>query len=390
MAGENELLEAEGITSTHTEVEQNQPTHDLQIEDKGTGVDSLDKRLEELANGTSRGNEAKKVASTETKVQTKPATNAADKGTQEQQQAQLQPQRSSVIVGGYAGKAPRAYGQRFNWDAQGNVIDKTTGGVIAAAGSDRKAFERMLPIINSSAVEADKFKTAYEGAIKANTIATSLNLTPEEYSIGARIMAQWKSDPKKALDFMIKEAQNNGVDVSDLGVRGGGGATAQQIQTALEEVVKKHLEPFSFITSERQEQQQYREALTAADQSINEFYTSYPDAKVHEDSLAKIMSARQGTSLETAYLILKNSALEQKLDWTKDLVPQIQALMGKQPQPNSNGQPANTQRTLPNMNGRVGSTAIIPRKAGPMAGTVSSKDIVLEAMRNAGMDVSDI
>lgn len=394
MAGENELLEAEGIDPNAQDVNiEEQDTNDLTLpEASKTGNESLDKRLEELAIGTTRGNETAK-ASEPKQAPAKPAAISLNKEAQTQANG-VQPQQRSPSSGGWAGKAPRAYGPRFNWDAQGNVIDRTTGGVIAAAGPERKAFERMIPIISAATTEADKFKTAYEGAIKSNTIASSLNLTPEEYSIGARIMAQWKSDPKKALAFMVKEAQNNGVDVSDLGIAGGVGLSRTDLQTVLEDAIKKHLEPFSFITSERQEQQAQREALQEAQGAIEEFYTTYPDATLHEDSLAKIMHARPGTSMETAYLILKNHALQNGFDWSKDLIPQIQAFLGKQQQPNgranSNGQPAIQQRQLPNMNGRNGSPAIVPQRQGAMAGSVSSGDIVKEAMRAAGMDISDV
>lgn len=391
MAGQDDVLEAEGVLNQDVNADVTQQTNDTttqQTDIHKTGNESLDKRLEELATGSSRGNEANQ-GNKANDVSKQPVV--VPKGKEVQAQGNVQPIVGRTSVGGFTGKAPRAYGPRFNWDAQGNVIDKTTGGIIAAAGSERKAFERMVPIINAHATEADKYKGMYEAAIKGNTVATALGLSPEEYSVGARIMAQWKTDPKKALGFLLKEAQNNGVDVSDLGIAGGGGLSRQDLQSTLEDIVKKHLEPFSFITTERQEQQTQREAMNEAQGVVEEFYTHAPDARVHEDSLAKIMVAKPGTSLNEAYLILKNHALENRLDWTKDLVPQIQALVTKQPNGQSpNGQPANGQRSLPNMNGRANSTAIVPRKNGAMSGDTSSKNIVLEAMRAAGMDVTDI
>lgn len=396
MAGQDDVLEAEGVQNQDVNADVTQQTNGTntttqQTDIHKTGNDSLDKRLEELATGSSRGNETQKNQ-TDNKQQLSAEQIADAKAKQTQDKATTtQPIVSRTGVGGFTGKAPRAYGPRFNWDAQGNVIDKTTGGIIAAAGSERKAFERMVPIINAHATEADKYKGMYEAAIKGNTIATSLNLSPEEYSIGARIMAQWKTDPKKSIAFMIKEAQNNGVDVSDLGVAAGAGPSVQQIQTALEDIVKKHLEPFSFITTEREDSTRRTQELAEATSVVDEFYGIQPDARIHEDSLAKIMNARPNTSLNEAYLILKNHALENKLDWTKDLVPQIQALVTKQPNGQTpNGQPANPQRQLPNLNGRPNSDAIVPRRNGTMSGDTSSKNIVLEAMRAAGMNVTDI
>lgn len=393
MAGENELLEAEGIdpNAPDTEIEQQDViTKDNTPDTAKTGNDSLDKRLEELATGTTRGNEALK-AGDKSQVQGKPAVVPGSK-EEKPQATTVQQQQPSTSVGGFAGKAPRAYGPRFNWDAKGNVIDKTTGSVIAAAGPERKAFERMIPLINGAVTEADKFKNMYETAIKSNTVASSLGLSAEEFSIGARIMAQWKTDPKKALAFLLKEAQNNGVDVSDLGVAGGGGLSRQELQTTLKEIVEEHLKPFSFIHEDRERQAQEREAYNEAQGVVNEFYEQFPDAEIHQEALAKIMNARPNTSLNEAYLILNNHALKNGLDWSKDLVPQIKALVSKQPngKTNSNGQPATPQRQLPAMNGRVNSDAIVPQRNGALNGDTSSKNIVLEAMRQAGMDVSDI
>jgi hypothetical protein len=378
--------------NNNNEQQSNDTEHDLSIPDTKTGNDALDKRLEELANASDRNGPKKVEADTNKQLSNGQAVDA--KGTQAQPKASVtvQQQQPNVGVGGWAGKAPRAYGPRFNWDAKGNVIDKTTGNVIAQAGADRKSFERMLPIINNATLEADKYKGMYESATKANTVAASLGLTPEEFSIGGRIMAQWKADPKKALAFMLKEAQNNGVDVSDLGVAGGGGMSREEIRNAIKEVAEEVVKPFGFITEERQQQIEHREAMEQANGVIEEFYGSFPDAKVHEESLAKIMGARPNTSLNEAYLILKNHALENKLDWTKDLVPQLQAIHGQVQgtAPKGNGQPANQQRQLPNMTGRTGSPAIVPQKNGAMGGDTSSGNIVKEAMRAAGMDVSNV
>lgn len=361
-------------------------THDLTVDNKIplTGNKSLDDRLAEMAGEKPKDAQTNQADDKSKNADGTPIIPAATKGAQDK--GAVQQQQPSTGVGGFAGKAPRAYGPRFNWNARGDVIDKVTGNVIAPVGADRKSFERMLPLINNANMEADKYKGMYESATKANTVAASLGLTPEEFSIGGRIMAQWKADPKKALAFLLKEAQNNGVDVSDLGVAGGPSLTPQQIQTALEEVVKKHLEPFSFIHKDREEQTARNEALQAADSVIQEFYTTLPDARIHEESLAKIMNARPNTSLNEAYLILKNHALENRLDWSKDLVPQIEALVSKTP----NGQPARRQRQLPSINGRTNNGNVVPLKTGALSGSASSSDIVKKAMEEAGMDVSNL
>lgn len=371
--------------------------NDLQIDDFTTGSDALDKSLDAFAKGTSR--ETTTPDSTQqvpkgpgTTTQTRQATTSTPQRTANTQPQSPQ-QQPNPGIGGWAGKAPRAYGQRFNWDAQGNVIDVASKQIIAAAGGERKSFERMLPLINSATTEVDKWKGMYESAAKANTVASGLGLTPEEFSVGARIMSTWKSDPKKALTFLINEAKNNGIDMSDLGVASGG-LSVKQIQDTVKQIVEDSLKPFSFITQERQQQEEYNEAINEARGVISEFYDRQPDAVLHEESLAKVMNAVPGTDVEKAYLILRNHAFTNGLDWTKDLVPQVDALMKRQ-NGNGNGntpvteQPA-PQRQLPNMTGRSSvpdTTVVLPKT---LPGTASTGDIVKEAMRQAGMDISSL
>lgn len=278
---------------------------------------------------------------------------------------------------------PRSYPKAYASDSKGNVILRETGEIIATAGGGRNAFERMLPLISSATGEAEKYKNMYEAAQNANVVAANLKLSPEEYSIGARIMAAYKSDPKKAIAFLVSEAQNNGVDVSDLGVGGGGGLSVQAIRDAVKEIVEEQIKPFSFITADRQAQEQDREATLEATRTTDEFLTTYPDAEIHSDAIAKIMNTRPGEiDIEKAYWILNSHAHKNGLDWSKPLAPQILAKLGNT---QNREQPADNGRRLPNMNGRPNNENIVERRPTVMSGMASSNDIVKEAMREAGM-----
>ena len=348
--------------------------------DVSSGSD-LDAKLDALAGITNA--KAPKTDST-VPVQGQPNTNTQVKKPEEERVAtedRQQGNRQSVNPA----HTPRAYGKAFKWDTQGNVVLASTGEIIAPIGAARKSFERMLPIISSAQSEADKYKGMYESAAQSNAIASKLNLAPEEYAIGARIMATFKADPKKAIAFLLSEAQNNGVDVSDLGVGGGGGLSVATIEKVLEDKIKAALEPFSFITQDRENQQQEFESTQQATDVVNEFLDSSPDAEPHMDSIAKIMNARPGqVSISEAYWILNAHAHKNGLDWAKPLGPQIAAKLGNTP---NNGQPANNGRRLPDLNGRQNNGTIVERRQTVMAGDASSTDIVKEAMREAGMNV---
>jgi len=345
-----------------------------------TSGSDLDAKLDALA-GISNAKTTKAPAKESVQGQSNTNTQAKKPGeeryvaTEDRQQGN----RQSVNPA----HTPRAYGKAFKWDTQGNVVLASTGEIIAPIGAARKSFERMLPIISAAQTEADKYRGMYESAAESNAIASKLNLAPEEYAIGARIMATFKADPKKAIAFLVSEAQNNGVDVSDLGVGGGGGLSVQAIRNAVKEIVEEQIKPFSFIAQDRESQLAEQEATNEASNVVNDFLDSTPDAEVHMDSIARIMNAKPGqVSLSEAYWILNAHAHKNGLDWTKPLGPQIAAKLGNTP---NKEQPVNNGRRLPDLNGRQNNGTIVERRQTVMAGDASSTDIVKEAMRDAGM-----
>lgn len=379
-----------GIKETTEAIEDSDTGHDLTVEDISLSNKDLDSRLSELAGSSTS---ATTTSNTQT-VQSGGTTSATPPGTPLQVQSGAtvvpQPQSRSVTTGGWAGKAPRAYGERFNWDAQGNVVDRVSNTIVATVGAERKSFERMLPLINAATAEVDKYKGMYDSANKANVVAAGLGLTPEEYSVGARIMAQWKLDPKKTLAFLLKEAQNNGIDTSDFGVTGGGLAKTD-VESVVKAVVQEALKPFSVFTEERAQQEQQQRDYDEAVEVTEQYLTEHPDARIHSESIARIMGARPGTSLETAHLILHNHALQNGLDWSKDLIPQVQALVDKTKPNGATPSVQPQQRQLPPINGSHSNPDTIVRQQPSIAsGTARLDDIVKDAMREAGMDVSKI
>ena len=379
MADENDIVEDKSL-----EVNEEGTGIDTGV-DNGQGIESgsdLDRRLDEIA-GITPNAQATATDKTGKAADNKAVDAGAKKPGEEAAVAPRQEQRTDRQDGGRTYQ-PRTYPKAYASDAQGNVIIKATGEVIATAGAGRKAFERMLPLIGNATSEAEKYRGLYEAAEKSNVVAANLKLSPDEYSVGARIIAAYKSDPKKAIAFLISEAQNSGVDMSDLGVSGGG-ISVDTIRTTVKDIIAESLKPFEFITADRQQQEQDREATLEATHATNDFLATYPDAEIHGDSIAKIMNSKPGEiDIEKAYWILSAHAAKNGLDWTKPLAPQIQAKLGQTP---NNTQPANTGRRLPELNGRPHNDSVIERTPRVMGGMSSSSDIVKEAMREAGMNV---
>lgn len=362
----------------------------VKVDDITHANTDLDKRLDELAGR--KPNEAV-VADPKTKVPEGTTIVPDNKGTQKQGTQATTPAERPVSQGVRTTFNPRKYPKAYASDASGNVIDAASGAIIAPAGGHRTAFEKMLPYIESVRSEGEKYRIALEAATKANTVATSLNLAPDEYALGARIMAAYKSDPIKAIKYLLTEAQNNGIDTSDIAA-GGGGPSLPALMAAIEEKLDAKLKPFSFITEERQRTEEEQQRHSAAEEGVTELLTEHPDAELHGLNIARVMSHHlensKDISMREAYLIVRNYAHENGFDWTKDLTPQAQAKAAKlarttatvvAPAPNAVIPP----RTIPNMTGREGNGSIIPKAPSIAPGLADTGDIVREAMREAGI-----
>lgn len=379
----NEIVE---VTETNDEI----IADTVKVDDITHSNTDLDKRLDELA-----GRKPNEATTTTKKEEVSKGTTdvPADKGPQKQgTQTATQTERPTG-QGGRPAFSPRAYPKNYAVDRSNNVIDAASGAIIATAGGQRTAFEKMLPYIEGVRSEGEKHRLALEAATKANTIASSLNLAPDEYALGARIMAAYKSDPIKAIKYLLTEAQNNGIDTSDIAA-GGGGPSLPALMAAIEERLDAKLKPFSFITEDRARTVQEQQQHSAAEQGVNELLAEYPDAELHGMNIALIMNHHlengKDITMREAYLIARNYAHENGFDWTKDLTPQAQAKAAKlagttvvAPAPNAVIPP----RTLPNMNGREGNGSIIPRPQQIAPGLTDTADIVRESMREAGMQI---
>jgi hypothetical protein len=100
----------------------------------------------------------------------------------------------------------------------------------------------------------------------------------------------------------------------------------------------------------RTPEQQLRAIQEEAARETQEFLTQFPDARLHEQMIARIIEAEseagREVDLRTVYFKLRQSAINQGLDWSKPLEPQIEALKQQKQQQQQQ------QETLPLVSGR--------------------------------------
>ena len=245
-------------------------------------------------------------------------------------------------------------------DAQGNIL--------ATGGKERRFYEtaqREKARADTATKEVSTLQAQIEAINNAGTLGTQYDLTPEEVTTGAQIIASYKENPVETIQYMLTQAQASGHNIDAIG---GGGldmkAVKQMLATALQPLV-----------AEQHERVDTQEANDRALEVYNEFSAKHPDAAVHENSLARLLQQEPTLSPEAAYFKLRSYYLERNLDWTKSLET-LQAEQKASPS-------ANTQQAVPDGNvtdARVTDTAQVADV------NTSTDDIIRQAMEDAGIN----
>lgn len=154
---------------------------------------------------------------------------------------------------------------------------------------------------------------------------TSFGLNPSEAQIGLQLAAGWKLNPAETIKKMLSYAAANGIKVE-----GQAGVDIDALTAKIEERLAPVLQQAKLAEEQTAKQQEVQ-------RQANEFLTQYPDALIHQESIAQVIRNRNVTP-QDAYMQLRIYAAEQGLDWTKPLQPQLLARQEQQ----QNGQPART------------------------------------------------
>jgi hypothetical protein len=246
-------------------------------------------------------------------------------------------------------------------DAQGNVI--------ATGGKERRFYEtaqREKARADTATRDVSTLQAQIEAINNAGTLGTQYDLTPEEVTTGAQIIASYKENPVETIQYMLTQAQAAGHNIDAIG---GGSLDMQAVKQMLDTALKP-------LVTEQNERVDTQEANDRALQVYNEFSTKFPDAAPHEDSLARLLQQEPTLSPEAAYFKLRSYYLERNLDWTKSL-EQLQQEARKQ------SPSVDTQQAVPDGNvtdARVTDTAQVADVS------TSTSDIIRQAMEDAGIN----
>jgi hypothetical protein len=185
--------------------------------------------------------------------------------------------------------------------------------------------------------EVENLRQHVSGLQQFQQNLTSHGLTPDEATIGLQMAAAYKANPTGFITNIIRNAQANGVDVPT------GTPTPGLDVNTLSRIIDQRLAPLlAPIQAQRQEQ----ETQGQLRDHISTFYSQYPDAQIHEQSLATFINHQTSlglqTSLQQAYIELYKWAVGNGYDWNQPLPAQVMSRRSSNPrQPN-----LGTRRTI--------------------------------------------
>ena len=206
-----------------------------------------------------------------------------------------------------------------------------------------------------------------EAIQRAGTVGTQYNLTPDEVTTGAQLIASYKDNPVQTIQYLLTQAQANGHNVDAI-VSGGTDVAA------VKQMLDRALAP---LVQDRQAQLDTQNTNAAALEIYNQFSGRFPDASVHEGTLARLLQDDPNLSPEAAYYKLQNFYLQKGWDWTKSLDQLMQEA--------ATTTRVNTQPQPPDCGGVTARNVTDTAQVADV--NTSTDDIIRQAMAEAGITI---
>jgi hypothetical protein len=258
------------------------------------------------------------------------------------------PQQTPPPAPAYDPENPRGYdrvGTLFA-DKQGNIVTRD-GRVMAARGEPARHWFNMskqiaqLPVVQRQVEALNKqLQDNHQLIASAKELADlpqKLGISREDYNAGIQFVAAWNKDPLTICRDLVARTMARGFNATDILGNDAGNSIEM---SALRNLVNEMTGP------QREREQQIRvenENRTNAERNYNAFMARYPLAAPHTSVIATLMRENKITAQE-AYHELRYYALENGLDFTQPLGPQIEARQRQSQQPQPQPQRALTYR----------------------------------------------
>jgi hypothetical protein len=266
-----------------------------------------------------------------------------------------------------------------------DLVDPSTGQVVARGGIERRIFEGAQRVHRDNQTLQARVTAAESNANNANEIVklgTTLNLSASDQQASLNLMSQFLKDPVRMLEQLVIEVKSKGYEIPFLTQ----GISAGMDTAAMQRMLDQKMAP---ITEARRQQEQVAEHQAGAKRTLDTFLDSHPEGGHNLETLAEMMNAQPGLSIDNAYMKLIKYCASNGLDYSQPLKPQVEAKLR-----GTNQQPATQLAQTPEMprqpiaplpNGRQNQGAAPINTAASFNENSSWADIIRQSMRETGM-----
>lgn len=262
-------------------------------------------------------------------------------------------------------------------------------GTVIKGGAERRFYEKAQIASQRADVAARERDDAIRERDEARqqlqtmqqTVQQTQGLAPQELASATRLFRDLRTDPSGTLKKLLAEAVASGY-------------TIEGIQTGLDAAAMERLLENRLGTTNAQQGPTEEEIVAAATREAEQFFSQFPDARPHDELIAKVMRDHPGVDLRTAYFELKTQFVERGFDWSRPLAEQLveRANAGNQQQQQQSQatQPQQQQQSGP---GLPASRPSVPNAANTkdIAAVAHESDdmeaIIRSSMRDAGLNV---
>ncbi len=262
-----------------------------------------------------------------------------------------------------------------------DIVDPRTGEVIAAAGKERRWYEesrRAKTEVNELKQKFTLVETELNAFKQAAVLPQQLGLQPAEVASAMQFMAHFKANPVEAAKKVLAEVQAAGYTIPELG----GTDVA-----AIKQIVNEAIKPFN---QDREAVNRQTQLEREVEQEYDNLVAEMPWVTVQDEDLAKIMAKDPTLTLREAALRLENFALRNGYDLNRSVeVQYFEKQQSSTVQPTAPAPRVNRAAAPAATNAVTGNTPVVPRNPA-VTTNHSTRDIVREAMREAGINVDNI
>ena len=164
-----------------------------------------------------------------------------------------------------------------------DLVDRE-GNVIAKGGKERRFYEQLQSTKQQNGAlnqQVQQLESQIKAITDAGTLGTQYELTPEELTTGAQLVKSFKDDPVNTVKYLLTQAKAAGHNLDDVAT---GGVDAAAIKQMVNEAV-------SPLVQDRQQRVEAEQKQQKAMEVYNGFMSQYPDAQIHENSLARLLES---------------------------------------------------------------------------------------------------